>query len=231
MDIKEQQKKIAAYRAAEYVKDGMVLGLGTGSTVFYLVEAVGELVKKGMKIQAISTSIRTEELAKSLGIELLTPEQITHIDLAIDGVDEIDPAFRAVKGGGGALMREKVIACWSKEVIWIMDEGKPVEKLGAFPLPVEVMPYGLYYVKQYIEKNLGYKAVLRDKDGKTYVTDNGNYILDLHVDAPDGYPKVMEALPACPGVAEVGIFDNTCNRIVIGKADGTTEVRENPNKK
>ncbi len=231
MDIKEQLKKNAAYRAAQYVKDGMVLGLGTGSTVFYLVQAVGELVQQGMKIQAISTSVRTEELAKSLGITLLTPEQITHIDLAIDGVDEIDPAFRAVKGGGGALMREKVIAFWSKEVIWIMDEEKPVETLGAFPLPVEVMPYGLCYVKQLIENQLGYQAELRQKDGQTYVTDNGNYILDLHKNVPDGYAQVMDILPACPGVAEVGIFDNTCNRIVIGKSDGTTEVRENPYKK
>lgn len=229
MDSKELQKKVAAEHAAKYIKDGMLLGLGTGSTVFYLVDAVGELVKQGMKLQAVSTSIRTEELAKERGIELFTSNEIDHVDLAIDGVDEIDGAFRAVKGGGGALTREKVIACWAKEVIWIMDEAKPVEKLGAFPLPVEVLPYGLAYVTQFIQK-MGYDPVLRQKDGKTFVTDNGNFILDLHIGTPNGYPEVMDVLPACPGVVEVGIFDNICNRIVIGTDHGAI-VRENPNKK
>lgn len=136
------KKKIAGEKAAEYVKDGMTLGLGTGSTAFHAVNAVGELVKKGMKLQAVPTSKATEAQARELGIPLLTIDEVNHIDLAIDGVDEIDPAFNAIKGGGGALYREKVVATLADEVVWIMDDSKLVEHIGAFHLPVEIAQYG-----------------------------------------------------------------------------------------
>ena len=129
-------KKLAGDKAAEYVKDGMVVGLGTGSTAYHMVNAVGEMVKNGLKIQAIPTSKATEAQARELGIPLLTIDELDHVDLAIDGVDEIDPQFNAIKGGGGALYREKVVASMAKEVIWIMDESKLVDKIGAFHLPV-----------------------------------------------------------------------------------------------
>ena len=127
-------KKLAGDKAAEYVKDGMVVGLGTGSTAYHMVNAVGEMVKNGLKIQAIPTSKATEAQARELGIPLLTIDELDHVDLAIDGVDEIDPQFNAIKGGGGALYREKVVASMAKEVIWIMDESKLVDKIGAFHL-------------------------------------------------------------------------------------------------
>ena len=135
-------KKLAGDKAAEYVKDGMVVGLGTGSTAYHMVNAVGEMVKNGLKIQAIPTSKATEAQARELGIPLLTIDELDHVDLAIDGVDEIDPQFNAIKGGGGALYREKVVASMAKEVIWIMDESKLVDKIGAFHLPVEIAQYG-----------------------------------------------------------------------------------------
>lgn len=221
-------KKAAGDKAAEYVKDGMVLGLGTGSTAYHAVNAVGELVKGGMKLQAIPTSNATEKQARELGIPLLTIDEVDHIDLAIDGVDEIDPQFNAIKGGGGALYREKVVASLAKEVIWIMDESKPVSAIGAFPLPVEIAKYG---AKQAMDKmtEYGFNPVLRIKDGETFVTDNGNYIADLHLGAPMDIENVVAKLQTIVGVLEHGLFLNMCKRIIVGKTDGV-EVVENPSK-
>lgn len=221
-------KKAAGDKAAEYVKDGMVLGLGTGSTAYHAVNAIGELVKGGMKLQAIPTSNATEKQARELGIPLLTIDEVDHIDLAIDGVDEIDPQFNAIKGGGGALYREKVVASLAKEVIWIMDESKPVSAIGAFPLPVEIAKYG---AKQAMDKmtQYGFHPVLRVKDGETFVTDNGNYIADLHLGAPMDIENVVAKLQTIVGVLEHGLFLNMCKRIIVGKADGV-EVTENPSK-
>ena len=222
-------KKIAGDKAAEYVKDGMVVGLGTGSTAFHVVNAIGERVKNGLSIQAIPTSEATRRQAEGLGIPLLTIDEVTHIDLAIDGVDEIDPQFNAIKGGGGALYREKVVASLADEVIWIMDESKLVEKIGAFPLPVEIAQYG---AKQAMAKMEGYgwKPVLRVRDGKTFVTDNGNYIADLHLDAGFAIADVREKLGGIVGVLEHGLFLNMCRRIVVGTADAGAKIIENPAK-
>lgn len=221
-------KKAAGDKAAEYVKDGMVLGLGTGSTAYHAVNAVGELVKGGMKLQAIPTSNATEKQARELGIPLLTIDEVDHIDLAIDGVDEIDPQFNAIKGGGGALYREKVVASLAKEVIWIMDESKPVSAIGAFPLPVEIAKYG---AKQAMQKmtEYGFHPILRVKNGETFVTDNGNYIADLHLGAPMDIENVVAKLQTIVGVLEHGLFLNMCKCIIVGKTDGV-EVVENPSK-
>ena len=222
------KKKIAGEKAAEYVKDGMTLGLGTGSTAFHAVNAVGELVKKGMKLQAVPTSKATEAQARELGIPLLTIDEVEHIDLAIDGVDEIDPAFNAIKGGGGALYREKVVATMADEVIWIMDESKLVEKIGAFHLPVEIAQYGS---KQAIAKMeaYGWNPVLRVRDGKTFVTDNGNFIADLHLGAGFDIEDVYNKLSGMLGVLEHGLFLNMCKRIIVGTDEGAV-VTENPAK-
>ena len=222
------KKKIAGEKAAEYVKDGMTLGLGTGSTAFHAVNAVGELVKKGMKLQAVPTSKATEAQARELGIPLLTIDEVEHIDLAIDGVDEIDPAFNAIKGGGGALYREKVVATLAKEVIWIMDDSKLVEKIGAFHLPVEIAQYGS---KQAIAKMeaYGWNPVLRVRDGKTFVTDNGNFIADLHLGAGFDIEDVYNKLSGMLGVLEHGLFLNMCKRIIVGTDEGAV-VTENPAK-
>ena len=222
------KKKIAGEKAAEYVKDGMTLGLGTGSTAFHAVNAVGELVKKGMKPQAVPTSKATEAQARELGIPLLTIDEVEHIDLAIDGVDEIDPAFNAIKGGGGALYREKVVATMADEVIWIMDDSKLVEKIGAFHLPVEIAQYGS---KQAIAKMeaYGWNPVLRVRDGKTFVTDNGNFIADLHLGAGFDIEDVYNKLSGMLGVLEHGLFLNMCKRIIVGTDEGAV-VTENPAK-
>lgn len=222
------KKKIAGEKAAEYVKDGMTLGLGTGSTAFHAVNAVGELVKKGMKLQAVPTSKATEAQARELGIPLLTIDEVDHIDLAIDGVDEIDPAFNAIKGGGGALYREKVVATLADEVVWIMDDSKLVEHIGAFHLPVEIAQYGF---KQAMAKmaEYGWNPVLRVRDGKTFVTDNGNFIADLHLGAGFDIEDVYSKLSGMLGVLEHGLFLNMCKRIIVGTDEGV-QVTENPAK-
>ena len=223
------KKKIAGEKAAEYVKDGMTLGLGTGSTAFHAVNAVVELVKKGMKLQAVPTSRATEAQARELGIPLLTIDEVDHIDLAIDGVDEIDPAFNAIKGGGGALYREKVVATLADEVVWIMDDSKLVEHIGAFHLPVDIAQYGS---KQAMAKMAGYgwNPVLRVRDGKTFVTDNGNFIADLHLGAGFDIEDVYSKLSGMLGVLEHGLFLNMCKRIIVGTDEGV-QVTENPAKK
>ena len=222
------KKKIAGEKAAEYVKDGMTLGLGTGSTAFHAVNAVGELVKKGMKLRAVPTSRATEAQARELGIPLLTIDEVDHIDLAIDGVDEIDPAFNAIKGGGGALYREKVVATLADEVVWIMDDSKLVEHIGAFHLPVEIAQYGS---KQAMAKmaEYGWNPVLRVCDGKTFVTDNGNFIADLHLGAGFDIQDVYSKLSGMLGVLEHGLFLNMCKRIIVGTDEGV-QVTENPAK-
>ena len=209
-------KKLAGDKAATYVKDGMVVGLGTGSTAYHMVNAVGEMVKNGLKIQAIPTSKATEAQARELGIPLLTIDELDHVDLAI-------------KGGGGALYREKVVASMAKEVIWIMDESKLVDKIGAFHLPVEIAQYGS---KQAMERMTGYgwNPVLRVRDGKTFVTDNGNYIADLHLGAGFDIQDVYSKLTGMLGVLEHGLFLNMCKRMIVGHSDGTVDVIENPSK-
>ena len=218
-DMQENKKKIAGIKAADYIKDGMIVGLGTGSTAKYLVERVGELVKGGLKIQAVVTSKATEEQARELGISLLDVNDVEYLDIAIDGVDEIDKDFNATKGGGGALFREKIVASLAKEVIWIMDDSKLVDSIGDFPLPVEILPYG-YKVTLKRLKDLGLNPVMRLKNNELYVTDNGNYIADLHMSAPVDVKDIKEKLDNTVGVLETGQFLNMCNRIIVGTDDG-----------
>ena len=222
-------KKMAGDKAAEYVKDGMVVGLGTGSTAYHMVNAIGERVKNGLKIQAIPTSKATEAQARELGIPLLTIDEVDHVDLDIDGVDEIDPQFNAIKGGGGALYREKVVATLAKDVIWIMDESKLVDHIGAFHLPVEIAQYGSKQAMARMEE-CGWKPVLRVRDGKTFVTDNGNYIADLHLGAGFDIEDVREKLGTIVGVLEHGLFLNMCKRMIVGTSSEGVRVIENPSK-
>ena len=222
-------KKMAGDKAAEYVKDGIVVGLGTGSTAYHMVNAIGERVKNGLKIQAIPTSKVTEAQARELGIPLLTIDEVDHVDLDIDGVDEIDPQFNAIKGGGGALYREKVVATLAKEVIWIMDESKLVDHIGAFHLPVEIAQYGSKQAMARMEE-YGWNPVLRVRDGKTFVTDNGNYIADLHLGAGFDIADVREKLGTIVGVLEHGLFLNMCKRMIVGTSSEGVRVIENPSK-
>ena len=215
----ESLKKLAAERAADYIRDGMTVGLGTGSTARYLVDKVGVMVKEGLKIRAVATSKATEARARELGIPVLDINDVESIDIAIDGVDEIDPDFNATKGGGGALFREKIVACLAKEVIWIMDESKYVDHLGRFPLPVEILPYGWKVTYRKLEA-LGYRPEMRLNGNALYVTDNGNYIADLRLTAPVNAEEVKRNLDNTVGVLETGQFLKMCTRIVIGTSCG-----------
>ena len=200
-------KEVVGKKAVEYVKDGMIVGLGTGSTVFYFVHALADRVKEGLNVEMVSTSIQTVELAKSLGLTIKELEEIDHIDLAVDGVDEIDKDFNAIKGGGAALFREKIVADIAREVIWIYDESKDVEKLGNFNLPVEILPFGYSHTIRKMEE-AGLNPVLRLKDGATLITDNNNFIVDLHLGYGFDIKSVKEKLESIVGVVEHGLFLN-----------------------
>ncbi|NRT34852.1 ribose-5-phosphate isomerase RpiA [Clostridium beijerinckii] len=214
-----EQKRVAGEKSTEYIKDGMILGLGTGSTAYYMIKKVGELIKNGMKIKAVATSKSTESFARELKIPLLSIDEVDRIDLAIDGVDEIDNEFNAIKGGGGALFREKIVASLANEVIWIMDESKLVDGIGEFPLPVEILPYGYKHVIKELQ-NYSLNPQIRMKEEEIFVTDNGNYIVDLHIGKPMNINDVYNKVNKITGVLETGLFINMCDRIIIGTSSG-----------
>ena len=221
-------KEVVGKEAVKYVEDGMIVGLGTGSTVFYFVHALADRVKEGLNIQMVSTSIQTVELAKSLGLNIKELEEIDHIDLAVDGVDEIDKNFNAIKGGGAALFREKIVADIAKEVIWIYDESKDVEKLGKFNLPVEILPFGYSHTVRKLTES-GLNPVIRKKDGEILITDNHNYIADLHLGYGFDIEEVKEKLANIVGVVEHGLFLNMCKLCIKGTPGGAVIIN-NPNK-
>lgn len=219
-----ETKRRAARRAVEYVEDGMVLGLGTGSTTRYAVEEIGRLVKEGYRLVGVPTSLETERQARSLGIPISTLEEVKHLDLTIDGADEVDPKFQLIKGLGGALLREKIVAYHSRQEIIIVDSSKIVEKLGVrTPLPVEVTPFSHGRTMEAME-GLGCTAALRG--GATpFVTDNGNYIYDCKFSGIDNARRLEAELDSIPGVVESGLFLGLASRVVIGTEEGV-EVRE-----
>ena len=221
-------KEVVGKEAVKYVEDGMIVGLGTGSTVFYFVHALADRVKEGLNIQMVSTSIQTVELAKSLGLNIKELEEINHIDLAVDGVDEIDKNFNAIKGGGAALFREKIVADIANEVIWIYDESKDVEKLGKFNLPVEILPFGYSHTVRKLTE-AGLNPVIRKKDGEILITDNHNYIADLHLGYGFDIEEVKEKLANIVGVVEHGLFLNMCKLCIKGTPGGAVIIN-NPNK-
>ncbi len=216
----ENEKKIAAEKAAEYVEDGMIVGLGTGSTVYYSINKIGELVKKGMKIKAVSSSLSTTRLSESLNIELISINDADKIDLTIDGADEVDRNLNGIKGGGGALLFEKILALSSEKNIWIVDSGKLVEKLGRFPLPVEVIPYASNLVSENLKSdNLNF--TVRRINNETYKTDSGNFIFDLRmneIDDPSGFDRRLKSVT---GIVETGLFIGIADTVVIGKNNST----------
>ena len=221
-------KEVVGKEAVKYVEDGMIVGLGTGSTVFYFVHALADRVKEGLNIQMVSTSIQTVELAKSLGLNIKEWEESDHIDWAVDGVDEIDKNFNAIKGGGAALFREKIVADIAKEVIWIYDESKDVEKLGKFNLPVEILPFGYSHTVRKLTE-AGLNPVIRKKDGEILITDNHNYIADLHLGYGFDIEEVKEKLANIVGVVEHGLFLNMCKLCIKGTPGGAVIIN-NPNK-
>ncbi len=216
-------KKIVAEKAVDdYVKDGMVVGLGTGSTSEYAIKRVGELVKKGFTLTCVATSQRTADLATGLGIRIVSLEEVDHIDVTIDGADEVDPKRQLIKGLGGALLREKIVAAASLSEIIIVDDTKLVERLGTrSPLPVEVIPYG-HEKTAYALELQGCKAVLRMDGDVPFRTDSGNYIYDCRFEEGIESPFFLESrIDVIPGVVENGLFLNTANVVLVSHPDGT----------
>ncbi len=218
---KEELKKMAAMESLKLVKDGMVIGLGTGSTVSYLLDGLCELMGEGLRFTGVPTSKETARRASDMGIKI--DENFTgRIDLDIDGADEIDSQGSLIKGGGGALLREKIVAANSLRICIIADDSKyKPEGLGKFGVPIEIIPYMHENTQLNVEK-LGGKCSLR-KDGD-FVTDNGNLILDCDFGIIENPPVLESNLKKIPGVAEVGIFTNLCNMIILGTKDGPRKI-------
>lgn len=214
-------KELVGIEAAKFVKDGMTVGLGTGSTAYYLVKELGRRVnEEGLKITGVVTSSKTEEQAKELGIPLKAIDDVESVDLTIDGADEISDDFQGIKGGGAALLFEKVVATYSKDCIWIVDESKMVNKLGKFPLPVEVVPFGSHNVFRLFESK-GYNPAWRMNDANELLTtDGGHYIIDLHLDVIEDPHALAAELNACVGVVEHGLFIDMISRVIVGTPEG-----------
>jgi ribose 5-phosphate isomerase A len=229
----ELAKINAAAAALDFVKDDMVLGLGTGSTSAHFVRLLGERVRQGLKVRGVPTSEATRLLAEQAHIPLLDIAQVTRIDLDIDGADEVDEAFRLIKGGGGALLREKIVASASDQMIVIVDESKAVDELGAYPLPIEVTPFGFGLTATRIYEALrdtgceGVAVTLRDgaAPANPLVTDGGNYILDAHAKRIPQPELLADALKRITGVVEHGLFIDVARTVVLGQAKGV-EIRE-----
>ncbi|MCB1106649.1 MAG: ribose 5-phosphate isomerase A [Chlamydiia bacterium] len=220
----EEMKKEVGFAAAELIESGMTVGLGTGSTVFYFINRLIERVKEGLDIRVVSSSIRSQKQAEEGKIPIADINTITSIDITVDGADEITHRKEMIKGGGGALLREKILANTSREMVVIVDESKVVERLGKHLLPVEILPFATDAIIDKIRK-LGYQGSLREhnKDGP-YITDNGNYIYDIHFESLRDHPENdHEKLSRIPGVLETGFFFNLAGRVLVGKNDGTVD--------
>ncbi|MBC1781494.1 ribose-5-phosphate isomerase RpiA [Listeria welshimeri] len=218
------QKKIAGEKACGWVKDGMVVGLGTGSTVYYTIEKLGEMVRDGLNITGIATSEETAIQAKKLGIPLKSLNDVKQIDVTIDGADEVNKDFQGIKGGGGALLREKMVAAASLMNIWVVEEKKLVEELGEFSLPIEVIPFGWKQIKWSLEKEAIETELRKNDSGKVYQTNNGNYILDIKNQILTNPVEWQEKLAGIPGIVEHGLFLNYVDIVICGKANGETIV-------
>lgn len=216
-------KRIAAEHAAGFIQNGMKVGLGTGSTAYYAIVTIGERVRSGLSIEAVATSQASEQLARELGIPLVPIEQARQLDITIDGADELDDRLRLIKGGGGALLREKMTAYNSKRLIIIADESKRVPRLGGFPLPVEVVTFAKEWTVRSLEA-LGADVKLRlDGQGDLYRTDNGNYIADCSFGVIDAPEELAHELQRIPGVVEHGLFISMADMAVIGCGDGAIQ--------
>ena len=226
-------KFAAAKRAAAYVTNGMKVGLGTGSTADWLVRCLAERMKtEGLSFTGVPTSTETANLATELGVPITTLDEARWLDLTIDGADEYDRELNLIKGGGGALLQEKIVATASDRMIVIADATKKVETLGAFPLPVEVIPFGMKTTKRLLEEMLeglevmGYTGKFRMKGDQYFVTDEGNHIIDLKLGRIGNARQLSLILNQVPGVVENGLFIDICDVIVTGHGDGRVEMRD-----
>ena len=229
----DRAKLAAARRASDLVEDGMKLGLGTGSTAAWMVRCLAEKAREeGLRLICVPTSLRTATLARELGLKVVALEDAGWLDLTIDGADEFDEDLVLIKGGGGALLQEKIVATASDRMVVISDATKEVRRLGAFPLPVEVIPFGWQASRMLIEEMLGAmdvmgtQASLRMNGAQPFVTDEGNHILDLALGRIGNPRQLSLALNQVPGVVENGLFIDICDAVVIGHADGRVVFRD-----
>jgi len=219
-------KKAAAYAAADLIQDHMLIGIGTGTTVYHFINRLAERCHEGLHIKAVASSRKTELLALERNIPITDINRVVALDLTVDGADEIDPQKRMIKGGGGALLREKILASMSREMFVIIDNHKQVEHLGAFPLPIEITPFAssatIYKLTQ-----LGFDGKLRvaADEEHFFVTDNGNYIYDITFTKPLLHPEaVFDAILPIPGIVEIGFFFNLASQVFVGYEDGSVQI-------
>lgn len=221
----DEIKKNAGTYAADRVLPGMTIGLGTGTTVYWLIQELGDRIRQGLRVTAVPTSVQTAGLAREAGIVLADLDEIERLPLAIDGADEIDPQGCMIKGGGGALLQEKIVASAADELVIIADSSKLVTRLGAFPLPVEVIPFGHRQVRnQILHSGLCRTILLREDNGRPFVTDHGHYILDCAFDKIEDAQALNISLHLIPGVVETGLFISMASQSIIGHEDGRIEL-------
>lgn len=220
----DELKRQVAYEAVKDIQDGMTIGIGTGSTMRYAIEKLGEYVKNGLQIKGVPTSEDTAELARRHHIPLTDLSEVTHLDLAIDGADEVDAHLQLIKGGGGALLREKIVANATDNFIVIIDKTKYVKTLGKFKLPVEVVPFGWERTARAIE-SLGCQVTLRTKDSKIYITDNNHYILDCDFGEICNPEQLHHDLIAIIGVVETGLFINMTKKVLVSRSETQSVVK------
>ncbi len=211
--------------AADLVKQDMLIGLGTGSTVYFLLKELGKRKQQGLNFTAVCTSLQTQDILKGEGMNFVSLDDVERLQLAIDGADEADEKGNLIKGGGGALLQEKIVESAADELIIIVDEKKNVQTLGAFPLPVEVVTFGWKQVQQKIERLYNIKTNRREKEGKVFLTDHKHYILDCYFDRIQNPSQLNTELHLLPGVVETGLFIGMTTKIITGHADGNITVK------
>jgi ribose 5-phosphate isomerase A len=222
----DELKRQAAARALDLVKSGMKLGLGTGSTAKQFVELLGARVRDGLDVIGVPTSEATRDEAIRCGVRLTTLDEVDRLDLTVDGADEIDPSLNLIKGGGGALLREKIVAAASDRMIVIADDSKWVQTLGRFPLPIEVVPFGLGATRRAVEKAFaecgvsGQLVIRKGRDGHVFVTDSGHWIVDAHLGRIVDAPRLAQSLASIPGVVEHGLFIGLASTAVLAGSQG-----------
>ena len=224
----EAEKESAGRASVSFVREGDIVGLGTGSTAAYAVRFLAERVRAGLNIRGIPTSMLTQQLAAGLGIPLTTLDEFQQIDVTIDGADEVDPELRLIKGGGGAFLREKIIASASRKLVIIADSTKLVSVLGKAPVPVEVIPFAQALVAKEVAAMGAIVNARRDESGKPFITDEGHHILDCHFDGIEDPAALARSLEDTPGIVEHGLFIDMATIVLIGKKGGVQELRREP---
>ncbi|HXX00948.1 MAG TPA: ribose-5-phosphate isomerase RpiA [Candidatus Acidoferrales bacterium] len=221
----DQEKETAARASLRFIKDGQVVGLGSGSTATYFIKLLGEQVKNGLRIRGIPTSVRSRDLAMSLGIPLTSLDECQDIAVTVDGADEVDPHLRLIKGGGGALLREKIVASATRQLVIVADASKQVPLLGKFPLPVEVIKFAQPLVAKRI-RALGAEVQVRaGEDGKPFLTDENNHILDCHFGEIRDADALARQLSDMPGVVEHGLFIGMASVVLLARGNEIVELR------